>query len=455
MRITNKKNLPEGIVQAVTQDYYTKGKAKYSITELSKPPQMRRLEKLHKEGLVVDVADEIWKLFGSAVHNILERASGKSLLSNTERQIAEISVLQTDYEDGEITPEEYTKKVNAILTTDYMQEDIFEPEVIQEKRLYLRVGDILISGAPDRFTIASKHLEDYKITSSYKVTKGDKTDWTAQLNCYALLLMQEGYAVDSLQITAIIRDWSRSNKLRYDDYPDCPVEVIPIPKWKPLETLRWIIDRVEKLELSETLSEKELYEQMPCTLKDKWQGEPTYAVMKKDGKRATAVKNTKVEADAISFSKGADYYVEKRNGKALRCEEYCLVKDFCYQYKVENTNGVSYDEMKTEALKELEELVPEKAEHPIPDKSPNGAVHTSDKLKELRAKLAAKASKHNSDTADKDASAITQTPMEEKLPTLPTKPEVIKPKEEESKSIDDIGNLDDFTLDDFLDIGGI
>ena len=94
MIITNKKHLPQSIVDAVKKDYYSKGDAKFSVTGLLQPPQIRRLMVLNYDKLTTDVADEIWKLFGSAVHHILDRGQGKT----DKETVAEVKLAKISLE---------------------------------------------------------------------------------------------------------------------------------------------------------------------------------------------------------------------------------------------------------------------------------------------------------------------------------------------------------------------
>ena len=72
MQYTNKLNLPAPIVEAVKRDTYSKGKASYSATGLLRPPQMAALYDNYSDFISKDVSQELWTLFGSAVHLILE-----------------------------------------------------------------------------------------------------------------------------------------------------------------------------------------------------------------------------------------------------------------------------------------------------------------------------------------------------------------------------------------------
>ena len=57
--LTNDYKAPQAIVNAIQNDPYTKDGADFSITELIKPPQIRRLWKKHEDKIIVDVREEI------------------------------------------------------------------------------------------------------------------------------------------------------------------------------------------------------------------------------------------------------------------------------------------------------------------------------------------------------------------------------------------------------------
>src|SRR5882724_4792580 len=70
--LTNKLNLPEPFVRFANRKRYSKGEARYSVTEIIKPARMGALERLYGDTIVEDVADYGHALFGSAVHMVLE-----------------------------------------------------------------------------------------------------------------------------------------------------------------------------------------------------------------------------------------------------------------------------------------------------------------------------------------------------------------------------------------------
>ena len=111
---------------------------------LQKPPRIALLTKKHWKELEEDVSDSFWKLFGSAVHTILEDGDAGS---------------------------------NAI---------------IKEERLSVEVLGQTISGAIDIQEITDFGIEitDYKVTRAISAMPNSFSlpSWTAQLNAYAPLL---------------------------------------------------------------------------------------------------------------------------------------------------------------------------------------------------------------------------------------------------------------------------
>ena len=71
MQITNKLNLPYGLVKAVSPDPHNKP-GEISATTLIQGMKQVILTQRHWEDLEDDVADRIWAVFGTAVHALLE-----------------------------------------------------------------------------------------------------------------------------------------------------------------------------------------------------------------------------------------------------------------------------------------------------------------------------------------------------------------------------------------------
>lgn len=273
MNLTNLHDLPEAFVRAVTNDPYTGG-GDISVTKLIDSPQVRILRKQYGHAVVEDVSDRIWSLLGQSVHTILERAGNE--------------------------------------TSD-----------IQEERLFADVDGWKLSGQFDRMEVRSKTMDDYKVTSTYKVT-GDHKDWERQLNVLRWLAIQNGYEVERLRIVAILRDFSKAKGLRDPDYPKQAVVVVPIEVWPLEETYQYIRTRINLHQQAESGT------MIDCTDDERWFSGNKYALMKKGAKRAIKLYERREDIPS-PLTDGT--FVEERAGVYRRCAEYCEVAPFCEQYK--------------------------------------------------------------------------------------------------------------------------
>ena len=66
MKVTNKFGVPAPLVTLATREYYSKGAAQYSVTELLASPRIRRLREQYNDQIEEDVSDMLWSLLGSA-----------------------------------------------------------------------------------------------------------------------------------------------------------------------------------------------------------------------------------------------------------------------------------------------------------------------------------------------------------------------------------------------------
>lgn len=293
MKITNKWGLPDTIVRAAKADDYSRGAARKSVTQLINSPKIDILRRQHYSKLTTDVSDMVWQLLGKGVHAILEKGVTEEHISE-ERLFMEI--------DGWL--------ISGALDVQHMPE-----------------GIVLDSGKkPIR-------IQDYKVCSYYSV-KEPKDAWEQQQNIYAELVEQvkPDCEVISLQIIAIIRDWSRSMAKRDKTYPQSPILPIDLPLWDRDRRMDYIRQRVRVHQEAEISAQ--LGEELPeCDYSDMWTSETTFAVKKEGAKRAKSVHTDFLEAsDFVAANPG--YQVEVRHGDRVRCSgNYCGVADFCEQYR--------------------------------------------------------------------------------------------------------------------------
>ncbi len=294
MKYTNHYNLPKTIMQAIVNDNYTRGDAQFSITDLIKPPQLLALERKHDSEIESDISDQLWMLLGQAVHHILER--GESVSADN----------------------------------------------IAEERLFLSVNGTKVSGRVDLYDGKKQQVIDYKVTSTWSFLFGDKPEWTAQLNLYRLLYEHAGFPVKTLEIHAILRDWSKGKARQGGDYPKIPFITKNIPIWPKQTTFDYMKERIQL----HTIAKTTLDHLLPsCSPQEQWARQTVYALMKEGRKSAIKLYNSYEEAamdkeDATQTDKkNQKFYIQTRPSEKVRCKDYCNAKPFCIQYQKESANG--------------------------------------------------------------------------------------------------------------------
>ena len=286
MKITNNHNLPQSFVDFARNDKYSKGHADISVTTLIDSPRVRVMRDHYHSERVVDVVDNIWALFGTAVHHVLE---------------------STEPSD----------------------------DVVIEERLFTKINGWVLSGAVDHQVIKGQTVEitDYKVTSVWSVIHG-KIDWERQLNVYAYLVQKnKGKKVKKLSICAVLRDWNRRDAQNKPNYPQSPIVIVDIPMWDEMKRIRYIHDRINYHQNAQVLYDMEgSFAQ--CSDEERWKRDDAWAVKKKGLKRAMRVFDNEDEAKKFSEAQDVSTEIEHRIGEYVRCNgDYCGVAEFCSQYK--------------------------------------------------------------------------------------------------------------------------
>ena len=289
MNYTNELGLPAPLAAALTKDTYSRGDASYSATGLLRPPRMAALFDDPDNIIFRDVSENLWTLFGTAVHSILE--------------------------------------------------DSKHPDFITEERLYCSVSGVKLSGAIDVQHIqkdGTRILQDYKTRKAYGVMNNDSDE--KQLNIYAYIAHKNGIEVSGLQIINFIKDWSRHEAERKPDYPPHDIFIQDIPLWPIEQTEAFVMERIAAHE------EARAGNLPDCTDEERWLRDDKFAVMKEKRVRAVRVFDSQEEAETfIAAQKDADKHtIDHRRGQPIRCEQFCDVADYCDQFatfKQENSNG--------------------------------------------------------------------------------------------------------------------
>lgn len=291
MQYTNKNGLPQVFENAIRSKNaaYDRGPVDRSVSQLINSPRIDRLNARYKDDVVRDISDELWSLFGTALHDLLEN--------------------------------------NA------------EDNVVTEERLFAELDGMSFSGAIDRQVIKPGNriaIHDFKLTTVFSVTKDEevKPDWVKQLNLYRFLVeYNKGCEVDELAIFAVIRDWSSSRAESDILYPRAPISRIDIPLWSHDELMSYLRERIRLHQEAEILDRAGL--ELPyCTSEECWEMATKWAVKKPQNKRAYRVCDSEEEALEVAQEAGPEYEIDIRPGKRNRCEgNWCNVADRCNQWQ--------------------------------------------------------------------------------------------------------------------------
>lgn len=288
MNFTNKMNLPQYIVDWLVNDDYDHSSDPFllSATTLLKPIKAYWLSVRHHEELKIDVADLIASRFGSAIHDSIERIKTEDVQKETR----------------------INKQIN-INGINYTVSGKFDILVHENNKWILR---------------------DIKTTSVWSYIYGGKDDdYQKQLSIYRWLLSDTHLVEDVAYIDFFFTDW-QSSKAKIDPaYPQHRVgSGYKISLMSLAETEEFVKTRVTAFDKYRNLPDNQLPE---CTKDELWASEDTFAVYKKDAKRATKVCASQEEANCYMKDKKINGYIEFRPAKIKRCR-YCSASPFCNQF---------------------------------------------------------------------------------------------------------------------------
>lgn len=283
-RIENRLGLPQPFVEALQLDKHNQ-KGCLSSTTLNKGTKEIILMDRHWEDMEMEVADNIWNVWGSAVHLIFEK---------------------------------YTQGVKG-----------FE----SEKNYSYPMGEHTITGTVDCYDGNTNTLYDWKTCSAWKIKMGDFKDWKQQGSVYAWLMDKNGVKVDKVRFVALIKDFSNTEAKRNpQEYPQSPVYVMEFDVTPELlsETEKRIAAKELDIRLAKALEDDEI---SPCSSEERWASAPKFAVKKEGVQKAVKLFDDEEGANALAQEKGKGYFVEKRPEINRKCDDYCPCAQFCSFYK--------------------------------------------------------------------------------------------------------------------------
>lgn len=280
MQITNTLNLPAAFVHAVSTERHNAPHC-YSATTLNKGAKEIVLTDRHYDEITVDASEQIWAVWGTAVHALLESE----------------------------------------------KDDNFHEECFK-----VAVGNSYVTGQVDSYDMERGIINDWKTASVWKVQFADFADWRAQGLTYAWLLTKSGLEVKKCRFVALLKDHSKTKAKHDASYPQSPVFVyeFDVTAEDLAATEARIISKVTEIENAYKLGDDDIE---PCTLEERWADGEKYAVMKIGRKTAVKLFDNQQDAEAYAGELGNSHYVEHRPAVSRKCEDYCSCCDFCNFYK--------------------------------------------------------------------------------------------------------------------------
>ena len=280
MIVSNVLNLPAAFVHAVSTERHNAPHC-YSATTLNKGAKEIVLTDRHYDEITVDASEQIWAVWGTAVHALLESE----------------------------------------------KDDNFH-----EERFKVAVGNSYVTGQVDSYDMERGIINDWKTASVWKVQFADFADWRAQGLTYAWLLTKSGLEVKKCRFVALLKDHSKTKAKHDASYPQSPVFVyeFDVTAEDLAATEARIISKVTEIENAYKLGDDDIE---PCTLEERWADGEKYAVMKNGRKTAVKLFDNQQDAEAYAGELGNSHYVEHRPAVSRKCEDYCSCCDFCNLYK--------------------------------------------------------------------------------------------------------------------------
>jgi hypothetical protein len=280
MQITNNLQLQLAFVHAVSTERHNAPHC-YSATTLNKGAKEIVLTDRHYDEITVDASEQIWAVWGTAVHALLESE----------------------------------------------KDDNFH-----EERFKVAVGNSYVTGQVDSYDMERGIINDWKTASVWKVQFADFADWRAQGLTYAWLLTKSGLEVKKCRFVALLKDHSKTKAKHDASYPQSPVFVyeFDVTAEDLAATEARIIAKVTEIENAYKLGDDDIE---PCTLEERWADGEKYAVMKNGRKTAVKLFDNQQDAEAYAGELGNSHYVEHRPAVSRKCEDYCSCCDFCNFYK--------------------------------------------------------------------------------------------------------------------------
>tara|TARA_B100000929_G_scaffold108179_1_gene85739 strand:- start:53536 stop:54522 length:987 start_codon:yes stop_codon:yes gene_type:complete len=314
-KFTNNENLPIAVAVWLAHDDYDHDDDPYTIsaTTLLKPlKQIILSARVPEEDKPVDISSLVKSRIGTAIHDSIEK-----VWVTRDKLVTALKAL--GYKSRAIKRVVVNPKPEE-LTPDCVP-------VYLENRVKKKVGKWTVSGKYD--FIVEGVVEDFKSTSTFTYTSGNKVDDYKRQGSLYRWLNPDVITADYMHINFIFTDFSMGVAKRTPGYPSNQIVSQRITL-EPVTTVQAFVER--KLAQIESLFNAP-EEQLPkCTDADLWVDDPVYKYYKNPAKKARATKNFDTLAEAQKRLADDNFVgvVEEVKGKVKACK-YCSAFPVCQQ----------------------------------------------------------------------------------------------------------------------------
>ena len=316
MKITNNHgiSLPLAVWLLYDQyDYIDLPNYISATTLLRSTKQIILSKRVEASDMEMDISEKIAASFGTAVHDSIEKAWA---------QRAGFLMQKLGY------PKDLCERIVVNPKEGELQENSIP--IYFEKRGVKEINGWNVGGKFD--TVMDGRLFDYKTTSTYTYTAGNKDeDYQLQGSIYRWL-NPELITDDFIYINFVFTDWQKYMVREGTNYPKLKLLEHPVPLLSLEKTEEFIIHKTNEISRLKDKPESEL---PPCTDKELWRSEAQYKYYsdptKTDGKSSKNF-DTLSEANAHCAEKGKGI-VKTVPGEVKACL-YCAAFQVCQQRKL-------------------------------------------------------------------------------------------------------------------------
>ena len=310
---SNQTNLPLPIAVWLAHDTYDREAAGLSATTLMRPTRQVILAKRVPPGEgIVDVSGMIKSRIGTAIHDAIEGAWVSDKLDNTLRNLG---ISDKMIKRVLVNPESIPQGKPVI-------------PVYLEKRSEREVLGVKITGKFD--FIADGRVHDFKTTSTFAYTSGNKDDDYIMQGSIYRWLNPDIITDDMMSIIFIFSDW---NKNRYlsdkENYPPSQITSRDFLLLPEATVQKYVEHKVNELIACEQLDEADL---PLCTDKELWRKEDTFKYYKNPAATGRSTKNFDSYREAYQrfIDDGSVGRIDTVKGTVQACL-YCPAFSLCSQ----------------------------------------------------------------------------------------------------------------------------